>query len=364
MLAVAVPLAGSGGQSAQPTVGSSSVPTTGSAVAVASPAAKTVASESAGQKPAAGVEPKPSLITTKPSGGDPNGYPLKIGFASPAVASWPVYAAFAQGYFAREHLNVTMIQMPANVAITALSKGEIDFTNSPGNAIEGATRGLPLKMVLSSWSRTPWTIEGKAELKSMKDLKGRLLGTNQVGSSPYLHLQAALKREGMATSDLQIVSSPGTQDTFGQLLAGRIDAAVVSPPFDVQAEERGFHEVSFIGDALQQPYTGLGTNAAFLAQHRPQVVGTIKAFMDGNVWLKANPAGAADLIVKNLNTTPEVAKRVTEKMLPLLSDSGEHPSAGVDEAIAIQAELTKTTINMKGEDVVDWGPLHEAVRKA
>jgi|GEM_PF-4855016 ABC-type nitrate/sulfonate/bicarbonate transport system substrate-binding protein len=318
---------------------------------------------SAPARSAGSVEPKPSLITTKPSGGDPNGYPIKIGFASPAVASWSFYAAFAQNYFAREHLNVTMIQMPGNVAITALSKSEIDFTNSPGNAIEGATRGLPFKMVLSAWSRTPWIVMGKPEYKSLKDLKGHLLGTNQVGSSPYLHLQAALRREGMTVNDLQIVSSPGTQDTFGQLLAGRIDAAVLSPPFDVQAEERGFHEVAFIGDALQQPYTGLGTNTMFLSQHRPQVVAAIKALMDGTAWLKANPEGAADLIVKNLNTTPEVARRVTEKMLPFLSDTGEHPMAGVEEAIAIQAELTKQPIAVKAEDIVDWSPLHEALGK-
>src|SRR5258708_7356042 len=131
--------------------------------------------------------------------------------------------------------------MAPNVAITALSQSAIDFTNSPRNAIQGATPRPAFKMVLSSWDRTPWTISGKTELKSLKDLKGKLVGTNQAGSSPYLYLQAALKREGMAMSDVQVVSSPGTQDTYALLLAGRLDAAVISPPFDAQAEEKGFH---------------------------------------------------------------------------------------------------------------------------
>jgi ABC-type nitrate/sulfonate/bicarbonate transport system substrate-binding protein len=375
VLLAAVGLAACGGAAAPaspsaPATVTVSAPASAGASAAVSPAAKPVASATAGvaAKPsgasaAVSVAAKPSGAT-RMTGGDPNGYPIRIGYASPAVASWPFYAAFAAGLFEQQHVKVMMIQMPPNVAITALSKGEIDFTNSPSNAIEGGTRGLPFKMVLSSWDRTPWTITGKSEFKSVKDLKGKLVGTNQAGSSPYLYLQAALKREGMAMSDIQVVSSPGTQDTFTLLLAGKLDAAVVSPPFDAQAEEKGFHEVAFIGDALQQPYIGLGTNTAFIDQHRQPLVSTIRALMDGNKWLKGHPSEAADLIVKNLGVAPEVAKRSTEKMLPLLGESGELPIAGVQEAIAIQSELTHTSLAVKPEDLVDWSPLHEALGKS
>lgn len=337
------------------------------AASAAKPAASQApaASASAAAKPAASAKPSASGgAAPRYGGGDPNGYPIRIGYASPAVASWPFYAALGEGFFAQQHLNISMIQMPANVAVTGLSKGDIDFTNSPSNALEGSIRGLPFKTVLSSWSRTPWTISGKSGLSSIKDLKGKTVGTNQVGSSPYLYLQAALKRAGMTMSDIKTVSSPGTQDSFTLLLAGQMDAAVLSPPFDAMAEDKGFHEVEFIGDALNQPYIGLGTNTTFLSQHRPQVVAAIKALMDANRWLKANPDGAADLIVKNLATPPDIAKRVTAKMLPLLSDTGELPLAGVQESINIQQDLTHTTVTIKPEDMVDWGPLHEALGKS
>jgi len=219
-------------------------------------------------------------------------------------------------------------------------------------------------VVLSSWKQSPWTIVGKQDLNSVKDLKGHIVGTNQAGSTPYLYLQAALKRDGLAMSDVQVVSSPGTQNTYALLLAGKLDAAVVSPPFDAEAEEKGFHEVKFIGDALQEPYIGLGTNTTFLNQHRPELVRLLRALMDGNAWLKGHPDQAADLIAKNIGVTPDIAKRSAEKMLPLLSDTGEMPMSAVQESIGIQAELTKTTPTVKPEDIVDWGPLHEALRKS
>src|SRR5579884_2833741 len=154
------------GGAAAPAASPSSAPASVSAAAPASakPAASTGASSAA--KPAGSAAAKPSASAGPPqgegsngySGGDPNGTLVKIAYASPAVASWPFYAALTQGFFTQQHLKIQMIQMAANVAVTALSKGEIDFTNSPSNAMEGATRGLPMKMVLSSWASAPWTI--------------------------------------------------------------------------------------------------------------------------------------------------------------------------------------------------------------
>lgn len=368
-LFLSLTLAACGGSAAAPAASPSAA-----SPAAAAAASKPAAGSSAAAKPAsaaasASAAPAGSAAA-KPAGatrnvvGDPNGTPISIAYASPAVASWPYYAADAGGFFAQQHLKVTMIQMAANVSITALSKGEIDFQNSPSNSVEGATRGLPLKMVLSSWDRTPWTVVGKKEFNSLKDLKGKQVGTNLAGSSPYQFLEAALKRDGMKLTDLQVSSAPGTQDTYALLIAGRLDAAVVSPPFDALAAEKGFHEVEFIGDALQLPYIGLGTNTTVLQQKRPLVVATIKALMDGNAWLKSHPDEAAGLIVKNIATSPEIAKASAEKMMPLLSSTGELPVAGVQQMLDLQAEVTKQPVTLKPGDVVDWGPLHEALGKS
>ncbi|HLG72870.1 MAG TPA: ABC transporter substrate-binding protein [Chloroflexota bacterium] len=331
----------------------------------APPASSVARSTAAKPSPSeeAAAQPSGLVSTTQNTAGDPNGTPVTVAYASQGVANWPFFAAAAAGLYAREHLKVTMIQMAPNVTITALSKGELDFTNSPGNAIEGALRGLPFKVVLSSWDESPWTIVGKPEIASVKDLKGRTVGTNQAGSTPYLYLQAALKRDGLAISDIKVVSSPGTQDTYRLLLSGQLDAAVLSPPTDAQAVDKGFREVAFIGDTLHQPYIGLGADTSYLSQHRPEAVRLIRALMDANGWLKGHPDQAANLIEQNLSVPPNIAKQLTQRMLPLLSQAGELAPAGLQEAISIQSELTKTNISVKPEDLVDWGPLHEALGK-
>jgi ABC-type nitrate/sulfonate/bicarbonate transport system substrate-binding protein len=333
-------------------------PSSSSAAASSSSPAQPASASASAAAPASAANPqsKPQI-----TGGDSGGFPIKVTYASVAVSDLPYYGALGAGFFQQEHLNVTMVLAPPNVAIPALSKNEVQFMDSPGNALEGATRGLPMKMVFSAWVKAPWTLVGKTQFNSLADLKGKTIGTNQAGSTPWLYLRAALKNAGLGLNEVKIVSSPGTADTYGQLLAGTLDAAVVSPPFDVMSGTKGFHMVQPIGDALKLPYIGAGVNTTFLAEHRPQAVAFLLALVNSNRYLKSHPTEATDLVEKYVQSPPDIAKQSTTEMLPTLSDTGEGPLDGVQEAIAVQEELTNTKLNVTPEDLVDYGPLHEAL---
>ncbi|HEY8694781.1 MAG TPA: ABC transporter substrate-binding protein [Chloroflexota bacterium] len=321
---------------------------------MASGGATSAASGAAGAKPQAAGQF---------SGGDPNGSPVRVSYASPAVSVTPYYAALAQGFFQQQHIKITQYMMPPNVAITALSKGEIDIVDAPSNAIEGATRGLPFKLIFSAWQRSPWTLVGKQQFKSIPDLKGKVVGTNQAGSTPYIYLETGLKKAGLTKNDVKIVSSGGTILTYQNLIAGQLDAAVVSPPFDAEAELAGFHEIQFLGDLLDLPYIGAGSSVPFLTAHHDETVRFLRALIAANRWIKDHPAETADLIVKYIGAPPEAAKRSAEKMIPnLWQDTFEASPLGLQQALEIQAEETNTKIDLKPEQLVDYGPLHEALR--
>ena len=285
---------------------------------------------------------------------------MKIAYASPALASLPYYAALTQGFFAQQHVFVQMVRLAPSAAVPALIQGEVDGHNSPDTTLIAATRGVPVKVVLSLWKQAPWVVMGKADIGSLQDLKGRTVGTNQVGSAPYVYLKTALERTSMSLNDLNVVSSPGTQDTFALMTNGQLDAAVLSPPFDAQAQLLGYHQVAFIGDALETPYIGLGTTDAFIRDHRPVLVGVIRALMDANAWLKANPTGAADLGVRYVGVDPAASQLAAQKAAPQLSDTGEATLKGIQESIDEQAEVGNAQ-RITAESVVDYGPLHEAL---
>jgi NitT/TauT family transport system substrate-binding protein len=218
-------------------------------------------------------------------------------------------------------------------------------------------------VVFSSWQKSPWTVIGKPEIKSMQDLKGKLVGTTTVGSTSYLFMEAALKKAGMTTEDVQIRALPGTTDVFNLLMAGGLEAGVVSPPSDAMLEAKGLHEVAFIGDALALPYQGLGTTTTFISEHQPQVVGVLKAQLDAGRWLKSHRSEAVDLTVKYLSSPRDIAEKSVAKMLPLLSETGEMARDGAQQMIDIQAKASNTTGTTTPDQVADYGPLREALAK-
>ncbi|MFI5267392.1 MAG: ABC transporter substrate-binding protein [Chloroflexota bacterium] len=297
------------------------------------------------------------------AGGDPNGYPLRICYAALGVSDLLFYVGLDAGFFRQQHLKVNMILAAANVSLPALANGDLEFNDSASNAIEGASRGLPLKLLFSGWQESPWTLVGKTQYKSLPDLKGKVIGTTGAGATPYMYVQAALKQAGMAPGDVQIVSSTGTAVTYASILSGKVEAGVLSPPFDLMAEEKGFHEVMYLGKVLRLPYVGLVVNTKFLAAHRPETVATLKALVDASGWVKAHPSEATGLLVKYTGSSPDIAKKTMDKMLSLLNDSGQATTESIQQGLDIQAAVTHTPSTLTPDQVVDYGPLREALAK-
>lgn len=357
----AAPAPASAGPASASPSGAAAAP---SRVAEASPSAAAKPAQSAASPASSGGAPsaQASAGQAQTAGGDPKGDRLSVSYASPALSDLPFYAALSQGLFTEQHIYVTMVKLPSPAVPAALTKGDVDFTNQPSAALAGASKGLPLKTVLQLWKEAPWAVVGKPELKSLNDLKGKIVATTATGSSPYLYLQAALKKIGMdMRSDVKVVSTRGTEDSYAFLIGGQADAVVLSPPFDAQAETKGFSRVADIGSALQIPYTGLGTTAPFIASHRPQVIALIRSLLDANRWLQAHAAAAADLAVEHIGVTPDVAKRAIDHVLPMLSDTGEGPLEGIKQALDAQAQFSNDPVTITPEQAVDYGPLHEAL---
>jgi len=86
--------------------------------------------------------------------------------------------------------------------------------------------------------------------------------------------------------------------------------------------------------------------------------------IDANHWIKAHPAETADLLVRFIGVPPEAAKPTADKMIPNLEqDTFEAVPKGLQQALDIQAAATGTKIDLKPQQLVDYGPLHEALGK-
>jgi NitT/TauT family transport system substrate-binding protein len=286
--------------------------------------------------------------------------PAIVSVASPAVSVLPLYVGVQEGLFRARGVELSLQQMAGNVGQTGLLKGEIQFLSSPTDAMTGATNGLPFKIVFSAWERAPWTVVGKPEVANMAGIRGKIVGTNRPGTAPYSYLEAGLKRAGLSISDVSILYLNGTQDNFAALLAGQIDAAVLSPPFDLQAEAQGFHEIAFLGDTLQVPYTGLATSTDYMQAHRDVVVNVIRGMLDAEDWIRAHPDGSAAHIQAYLGVSPDIAQQAYARAVGSLTTTGETQPEGIKQQLAIVSAALNREVQLDPGDAVDFGPLREA----
>ena len=67
---------------------------------------------------------------------------LDVAFFTPAVA-------LKRGFFKEEEIDAEIIRMNANISVTALATGDIDYTTIFGSVVRAAIRGLPVRVVAS-----------------------------------------------------------------------------------------------------------------------------------------------------------------------------------------------------------------------
>lgn len=115
-----------------------------------------------------------------------------------SVSELPFKVAQLKGFWREEGLDVEMILIRGAVGMQALLGGSVDYTSASGSTIAAAVRGLPVKLVFISSSKPQFELMSQSQIKSVQDLKGKIVGISSRGGSNDLLLQMILQKNGLA----------------------------------------------------------------------------------------------------------------------------------------------------------------------
>ncbi len=181
--------------------------------------------------------------------------------------------------------------------ITALASGELDIAmlaySSFGLAIlnanlddlrviaDGHRDGVP-----GYWSG-PFYVRADSDIKTVEDLKGRVLATNGIGGATYFALTKMMHDHGLEEKrDYQVV-----EVQFPNMLATiaekKIELGPLPQPYAGIAERQGSVRALFTTrDAMGETQMTLMTaRAPYIAQHRRELVDFFEDFQTGIRWL-------------------------------------------------------------------------------
>jgi NitT/TauT family transport system substrate-binding protein len=272
--------------------------------------------------------------------------------------------ASKRGFFRDEGLDVEIIRMNANVSITALSTGDIDYTMIFASVVRGALRGMPMKVVSSYMDSSTHLLIARPEYKSLKDLKGKTLAVSTFGATSDVAARMMFKQGGVDPErELKIIPLGAERSRYTALREGIVDVAVLSPPADSEATRLGFNVLSRFFEHFKLPFTGLGVNTKKLKEKPDEVKRMIKASLRANRFVRQNREGTIQTLMDWVHVDRESAAATYDSTWRIFSEDGNIAESGLRLVIDQGRQAMKIDRPVAIEEVADFAPLREAQKE-
>jgi NitT/TauT family transport system substrate-binding protein len=298
--------------------------------------------------------------------GLPHGIPaasverVMIGTPSHGLFEFPVVVAIRKGFFNDEALEVRKIMIQPQIGVKALVSGDIDYFLAWGSTLRAAATGVPLKVVAGMASRPLHVLIARPEIKSGRDLKGKIFGVDSfAGTVDYLTRMAARHYGLEPEKDVKIIVTGPSPTRFAALKAGSIDATAIDVAFAVKAEEEGYRRLIDLGDIIELPVSGIGVTNEKLARDREQIKKVIRATLKGTRFMKENRADTLRMMTDYLAISPGQSAKTYDSSIRAFTDDGFVSDKGVALDLQLVRERLKIAKEIPLNQVVDWSLLKE-----
>jgi NitT/TauT family transport system substrate-binding protein len=286
---------------------------------------------------------------------------IRVAVSNPNMPNLTAALAQKQGFFKDENLDAEIIRMNPNVAITALSTGDVDYCQLFGAVVGGAIAGLPVRIVAGYLDNWPMTLIAQPELKTLKDLKGKTLGISSFGATPDVAARLMIKQAGIdPEKEIKILALGSDAARLTALKQRVVDVVVISPPADTQMEKQGYKILARAYELFSFPYLGLGTHSRKIKEKPGEIRRVIKATILANRFIRDNRDEAVNTLIGWGKVEREFAYASYDALKNLFNADGSVPEDGLRLVIEQARRSAKVTREVAPNEVVDLSFLRAA----
>ena len=119
------------------------------------------------------------------------------------------------------------------IGLKAMLAGEVDsFEGGPQGVFSAASKGADARILGCHWTVVPHGIYTKDTITDVKQLKGKQIAVSAPNSMPDMLAREALEKSGVNPADVKLAAVGGDRERYQALIAGVVDAAVVSNEYE------------------------------------------------------------------------------------------------------------------------------------
>ena len=201
---------------------------------------------------------------------------------------WPVIIGMKKGFFTEQDLTIDLVYVQSSAqTVQQLTAGSIDITMSTGlvDPIRAIEKGSPISVLRFESQSPPYVLVSKANIKSMKDLKGKVISLGGPKDITKIYVERMLAPHGVKPGEFDMVFAGATSARASALLGGAVDAAILLPPFNFQAAAAGFNELGQTVDyAKDLPFSGTIVNNNWAKAHKATLQKLLTAHNKSVAW--------------------------------------------------------------------------------
>ncbi len=293
---------------------------------------------------------------------------VRINWTAVTGAQSGMFMAQQEGLFRKNGLDVELIHIPSSSrGIQAILAGEIAFSFMDGvNAVQANLKGANLVLIAGATNRQVFSLMAKPEIKRIADLRGKKVGITRVGSSTHTSALYALNSGGLRTTDYQLLPLLEVPNIFTALVAGQIDAGVVSPPTNARAKRAGFVELMNVAkEGPEFVSVAVGTSRRYIRANEDTVRRVVRAYAEGVQIFKTNKPAALRMIQNQLKVKePDIQEDTYSQFREYLEYPPYVSKKGMESVLAEIADKEPAAKGAKPDDFIDMRFVAELEKKA
>jgi len=195
------------------------------------------------------------LITRAASAQDLN---LRAVYNAISGVMAPIWVAADAGLFTKHGVNVDLKYLAATSAVQAMVGGgeEVGFVGNQG--IDAKIEGADLVYIASGLPTFVFQLYGRPEIKTIADLKGKVLAVTQPAASTDYASRIVLRRNGLEPDkDVRILYAQDTTNVLNSVSVGNAAAGILGAPMSLKAKAAGLKMLVNIAE-LKVPFLFTG----------------------------------------------------------------------------------------------------------
>jgi NitT/TauT family transport system substrate-binding protein len=282
---------------------------------------------------------------------------LRVAWVSPSGGYLPLWAAQDAGLFRQRGLEAALTFTSGAQAVQALLAGEVDVAYTDGSAVVRAGLAGGDTVILGSTTNTfPFKLVANPAVRRVEDLKGRKLGITRTGTTTDFAARYMLRQAGLAPdADVALIQAGGTPEMLEAIVAGALDAGLMSEPYGLLAVRQGYPAILDLSTmGVEYPVTSIGVLKPLVRERPAALAAYVGGLTDAIAWVRSHRAEAIEVLGRFTQTDdPQTLTDTYDQYVPRFPRAPHATVASIVTILDAIKEVEPRAATANPEDFVD-----------